>query len=180
MHENELVEKLKNCDEAAAKDFLHEYTPLIRYVVSPILENEQDREDCISEVIFKVWDKINSFDVHRGNFSGWLTAIARNTAVNYLRKSIHTENIDDFENRLISPELTPEAALLNKEEQKRIVRAINSLSSKDRVLFYRKYYYMQPTSQIARETGLTERAVEGRLRRAKKRLRKLLGGDGSE
>ena len=180
MREKELTEKLKSCDEEGAKAFLHEYTPLIRYVVSPILENEQDREDCISEVVFKVWDKINSYDSQRGNFSGWLTAIARNTAINYQRKTVRTENIDDFEDQLVSPEPTPEEALLNKEEQKRIIKAINSLPSKDRVLFYRKYYYMQSTSQIARETGLTERAVEGRLRRAKKRLRKLLGGDGSE
>lgn len=180
MRENELVEKLKTCDKEAAKEFLHEYSPLIRYVVSPILENEQDREDCISEVIFKAWNKINSYDSVRGNFSGWLTAIARNTALNYTRKIIHTESIDDLENELVSTEPTPEEALLNREEQKRIIQAINSLSSKDRALFYRKYYYMQSTSQIARETGLTERAVEGRLHRAKKRLRKLLGGDDIE
>ena len=136
MRENELVKKLKVCDKNAAKDFLHEYTPLIRYVVSPILENEQDREDCISEVIFKAWKKINSYDSVRGNFSGWLTAIARNTALNYTRKIIHTENIDEFENQLVTPGPTPEEALLNKEEQKRIIQAINSLSSKDRTLFY--------------------------------------------
>ncbi|MBE6756619.1 MAG: sigma-70 family RNA polymerase sigma factor [Ruminococcaceae bacterium] len=180
MRENKLVEKLKTCDENAAKDFLHEYTPLIRYVVSPILENEHDREDCISEVVLKAWKNINSYDSVKGNFSGWLTAIARNTALNYARKVVHTENIDEFQNQLVAPEPTPEEALLNKEEQKRIIQAINSLSSKDRTLFYRKYYYMQSTAQIARETGLTERAVEGRLHRAKKRLRKLLGGDDIE
>lgn len=55
MRENELVEKLKACDKEAAKDFLHEYAPVIRYVVSPILGNESDRDDCISDVIFKAW-----------------------------------------------------------------------------------------------------------------------------
>lgn len=177
MRDNELVEKLKTCDKEAAKEFLHHYSPLIRYVVSPILENKQDREDCISEVIFKAWREIKTYDSVKGNFSGWLTAIARNTAINYSKKVIHTENIDDLHNELISPDPTPEEALIVKEQQILIQRAINSLSVKDRTLFYRKYYYMQSTSQIARETGLTERAVEGRLRRAKKRLRKILGGD---
>lgn len=177
MRDNELAEKLKNCDKEASKEFLHHYSPLIRYVVSPILENEQDREDCISEVIFKAWKNINSYDSVRGNFSGWLTAIARNTALNRARKIIPTENIDDLHNELVSPEPTPEDILIQKELQDAIRRAINSLPAKDRALFYRKYYYMQSTSQIARETGLTERAVEGRLHRAKKRLRKLLGGD---
>ncbi len=177
MRENELIEKLKTCDEMAAKDFLHYYCPLIRYVVSPILGNEQDIENCVSEVVFKVWQKIHTYDSARGNFTGWITAIARNTALNHKRKTVQTESIDSLENALVSPEPTPEEALISKEEIKRITQAINMLSAKDRTLFYRKYYYLQSTSQIARETGLTERAVEGRLRRAKKRLRKLLGGE---
>lgn len=45
------------------------------------------------------------------------------------------------------------------------------------VAFYRKYYYLQSTAQIARELGMTERAVEGKLYRLKKKLRNLLGGD---
>ncbi|MFR0796033.1 MAG: sigma factor-like helix-turn-helix DNA-binding protein [Oscillospiraceae bacterium] len=45
-------------------------------------------------------------------------------------------------------------------------------------MFYRKYYYLQSTAQIAAELGMTERAVEGRLYRLKKRLRTMLGGDG--
>lgn len=49
--------------------------------------------------------------------------------------------------------------------------------SSSRLLFYRKYYYRQSTAQIAVELGTTERAVEGRLYRIKKALRKALGGD---
>ena len=47
----------------------------------------------------------------------------------------------------------------------------------DRNLFYRKYYYLQSTAQMAAELGLTERGVEGRLHRLRKRLRKELGGE---
>ena len=54
---------------------------------------------------------------------------------------------------------------------------MDTLSASDRVLFYRKYYYLQSTAQIAAELGLTERAVEGRLYRLRRRLRKALGGD---
>lgn len=47
----------------------------------------------------------------------------------------------------------------------------------ERALIYRKYYYRQPTSQIASELGLSPRAVEGRLYRIKKRLGAALGGE---
>ena len=51
------------------------------------------------------------------------------------------------------------------------------LLPEERLLFYRKYYYLQTTARIAAELGMTERAVEGKLYRLKRRLRKMLGGD---
>lgn len=79
-----------------------------------------------------------------------------------------------------SPEPTPEEALLKKERQEALSAALNRLSYKDRLLFYRKYYYRQSTAQIAAELGMTERAVEGKLYRLKKQLRKSLGGEACE
>ena len=55
--------------------------------------------------------------------------------------------------------------------------ALDKLSAWDRALFYRKYYYLQSTARIAAELGTTERAVEGKLYRIRKRLQTLLGGD---
>ena len=71
----------------------------------------------------------------------------------------------------------PEEQLLRKERAERLERALASLSSRDRALFYRKYYYLQSTARIAAELGLTPRAVEGRLYRIRKGLQNKLGGD---
>lgn len=76
-----------------------------------------------------------------------------------------------------SPEPGPEELLLQKERQEALLRALERLPGRDRLLFYRKYYYQQSTAQIAAELSLTERAVEGRLYRLKKTLRKNLGGE---
>lgn len=72
---------------------------------------------------------------------------------------------------------TPEQAVLENERKAALKNALDKLDKNERLLFYRKYYYMQPTAQIAREMGMTERAVEGRLYRIKQKLRKLMGGD---
>ena len=72
---------------------------------------------------------------------------------------------------LISKDNNPEDEILKKERMQMLHNAMSELSVKDRQLIYRKYYYMQSTEQIAAELGLTERAVEGRLYRIKKRLR---------
>lgn len=76
-----------------------------------------------------------------------------------------------------SPELTPEEVLLRQERQTALQAALGQLSAGEWLLFYRKYYYLPSTAQIALELGLAERAVEGRLYRLKRQLRKLPGGD---
>ena len=53
-----------------------------------------------------------------------------------------------------SPELTPEEALLRQERQTALQAALGQLSAGERLLFYRKYYYLQSTAQIALELGL--------------------------
>lgn len=82
-----------------------------------------------------------------------------------------------FPGDLPSAEPTPEERLLQQERRQALERALTALPQRDRLLFYRKYYYRQSTAQIAAELGTTERAVEGRLYRIKKALRKALGGD---
>ena len=70
------------------------------------------------------------------------------------------------------------AALPVPEGQaERLKAALGGLRDRDRQLFYRRYYYLQPLSQIAAEMGMTERAAEGRLYRLRQRLRQELGGD---
>lgn len=67
--------------------------------------------------------------------------------------------------------------MLQKERIQRLQEALDKLSARDRALFYRKYYYLQSTARIAAELGTTERAVEGKLYRIRKRLQSLLGCD---
>lgn len=66
---------------------------------------------------------------------------------------------------------------MRQGRQTALQAALGQLSAGERLLFYRKYCYLPSTAQIALELGLTERAVEGRLYRRKRQLRKLPGGD---
>lgn len=67
---------------------------------------------------------------------------------------------------------------LNYQRSAALHDALARFGQNDRALFYRKYYYLQSTAQIASELGMTARAVEGRLYRLKKQLRRMLGGEG--
>lgn len=179
MQENTVERLLLEKNEQGMDALLLHYGPLMRYIIAPILQNPQDREDCLSEVSMRVWEKIEQFDGEKGSFHAWLTAITRNTALNHARKASGS-SAEELSESTPSPELSPEETLLKKERQEALKTALSRLSYKDRLLFYRKYYYRQSTAQIAAELGMTERAVEGKLYRVKKQLRKSLGGEACE
>ena len=180
MYEQEIIELISNRNEQGMTELLRHYGPLMRYIIAPILRDPQDQEDCLSEIVMRVWDKISLFDQQRGSWHAWLTSLARNAALNRARQIKPILSTDDIPENTASPEPTPEEIILRQERQAAINRALRQLSQKERSLFYRKYYYLQSTAQIASELGMTERAVEGKLYRLKKQLRKVLGGEGYE
>ena len=180
MGEQEIIESLLQRDEKGMDALLLHYGPLMKYIIAPIVQNPQDREDCLSEAAMRVWEKIGQFHFDRGSWSAWLTAVTRNAALNYVRKNSRQGAAEEIPENMVSPEPTPEELVLQKERQDAVENALCNLSSKDRLLFYRKYYYCQSTAQIASELGMTERAVEGKLYRLKRRLRRMLGGEEHE
>lgn len=179
MTELEIIGLLTVHDEVGMNEFMLHYSPLMKYIIAPIVKNEHDREECLSEVAMRVWDKIGQYDLGRGSFTAWLTVLVRNTALNFNRA--HQDNYgEQLTDDLPSSEPSGEDALLRKELRDALADALGRLNTRDRILFYRKYYYMQSTAQIAAEVGMTERAVEGRLYRIKKQLREWLGGGRNE
>lgn len=172
-----LLELLRQDRGAGTEALLRQYGPLLRYVVGGVLRDNQDAEDCYSEVTELVWRRLEDFDPARGSLTAWLTAVARNTALNHLKARLRREQ------HLAQPESepahhdTPEAEVLRQEQRERLQAVISRLGEQDKQLFYRRYYYLQPIAQIAAEMGMTERAAEGRLYRLRQRLRRELGGD---
>ena len=178
MHEQEVLALLRAGDERGAEALLRHYAPLMRYIIAPILPDPQDREECLSEVSMRVWSRVAQFDPARGSWNAWLTAITRNTARNYQRSAQHRPGTQAIPEGTPAPGASPEEAILQAERSAALHDALARLGQNDRALFYRKYYYLQSTAQIAAELGMTVRAVEGRLYRLKKQLRRMLGGEG--
>lgn len=178
VQEQEMIAQLLQQDERGMEALLLHYGPLMRYIIAPILPDPQDREECLSEVSMRVWSRVAQFDPARGSWTAWLTAITRNTARNYQRSAQHRPGTQSIPEGTPAPDVSPEEAILQAERSAAVHNALGRLSPGDRALFYRKYYYLQSTAQIASELGMTVRAVEGRLYRLKKQLRKMLGGEG--
>ena len=180
MSEQEIICLIREKNEQGAQELLQRYAPLMRYIIAPILPNALDLEECLSEAAMRVWEKIDTYDPERGKWNVWLTALTRNAAINKARKRQNEPDSGAFLQELPSTAPTPEETLLQQEQRAAVQQAIKKLPPQGRTLFYRKYYYLQSTAQIASELGMTQRAVEGKLYRLKKSLRDTLGGEWHE
>ena len=160
-----------------AAQVLTEYSGMMAYVVRGILSDPQEIEECLGEVGRKVVERLPDYNPEKGALSTWLTAICRNTAVDHLRSLERRRREDAPLPEAADGAPGPEESLLHKERAAALRRALETLKEGDRRLFYRKYYYLQSTARLAAELGTTERAVEGRLYRIRKKLQRELGGD---
>ena len=171
------VRLLLSRSENGIQELQLHYGPLMRYIISPILSDEREREEAYNDVCLRVWEKIEDFDPEKGSFKGWLSAITRNTALNRARKISREENCEELSEHLPDAQADPEEKLLHRERLEKLRRVLSELDAEEKNIFYRKYYYMQSTRQIAAELGLSQRGVEGRLYRIKKKLRLQMGGE---
>ena len=158
----DLLERMASHDEEVLPEFIAQYSPLIRYVVGPILQRDEEIEECVNDIIFKVWKTINKYDPEKGSFNAWLCTLARNSAIGRMRvKPIATVALDEAIEIPTSED---------DQQMEMLYDIVASFPRHERLLFYRYYYYGQSMKQIARETGCTVRSVEGRLYRLKKKL----------
>ena len=176
MDNTELIQAMKKRELGALDRFQTTFTPLLRYIIAPLLSDERDREECLSDVMLRAWEAIDSYDPSRATFTTWLSALARNTALNRRRSSERRRENGPPDEDIPASTDSPEQTVLKEEAARAVWDAVGRLDRRDRELFLRKYYYYQSTAQIAAELGLTVRGVEGRLYRVRKRLQNELGG----
>ena len=189
MEDVQLVHALQTRQAGAVEQFQTAYTPLLRYIIAPILPDARDREECLSDVLLRVWDSIGTFDPGKAALTTWLTHLTRNAALNRRRANERRREGGTLDETMPDSADGPEQSLLKAEAARTLWAAVDGghrarvlwaaverLGRRDRELFLRKYYYYQPTAQIAAESGLTVRAVEGKLYRIRKHLQSELGG----
>lgn len=157
---------------------LERHGPMMAYVVRGILSDPHEQEECLAQVRARVWERWESYDREKASPTTWLTALCRNAAYDRLRAQVRQrERTGALDETMASPAPGPEEVLLQKERLETLSRLLSAMSAGDRALFYRKYYYLQSTQQMAAELGTTARAVEGRLYRIRKKLQKQMGGE---
>ena len=103
-------------------------------------------------------------------FASWVAAISRNAARDLLRKSQRTRMAD----RMAEP-----VAVSEQDGSRECVKnALGKLPPGDKEVIYLRFYDGLSYEQISAALGISIQAINGRLRRAKKKLAEHLRRDG--
>lgn len=130
---NECMRRMKSGDKAALHEIYDAYAGYIYSIVWQQVQNKEDAEDVTSEFFIKLWRFADTYKEGNGH-RAWLATIARNMAIDLLRKNkreILTEDFtdtlpensskDNIEAEVISDMSLKEALQKLKPEEREIV-----------------------------------------------------------
>lgn len=162
--DKKIIKLMSEHDEQALACIKETYLPLILYILKSFPLDSQDQEECINDVLLKVWNAKDDYN-QQLSFKNYIALITRRVALNYVRKNknhaLPYEDMDIFGTYDIYENIEWDDI-------------IKKLKHQEKVLFVRRYYYFQSIDMIALELGMTYKSVESRLYRLRKKLQKLL------
>ncbi len=169
-----LLERLRQRDSRALELLTERYRSYVCTILSNMLRDAgawEDVEELCGDVFWTLWQ--HASEPEPGQLKQWLGTVARNRAKSWLRVR-RPLPMDLDEIQLPDPAPGLEEAAIRKELAAAVRRAVDSLRPKDREIFLRYYFYLQPAERIAAELGLAPASVRSRLSRGRETLRKKL------
>jgi len=176
--EARLIKNLRDDnDRDSARALLQSYEqPLFHYIYR-MLGHHQDAEDALSETFTKVLRGLLSERYQeQQQFKAWIYRIARNEAINIIRRRERTTVQEDPAEHVPdpSPASAVAEAVMNVELKKLLWDAIATLPTGEREVLVLRLKSDLSFREIAEITGSALNTVLGRMHNAKKRLRNFM------
>jgi len=153
------------------------YSPILfKFIAKHLRRNEAAVEEVFEETIVAGWKSFKTFE-HKSSFLTWLCRIALNKISDYYRDQVNVSSkfivpLLDSLSYIDRDNLSPEEILALKELKASVNDCLNLLPYEKRQLLWFRYWKDYSYEQIGRIMGISERAVEGRLYRAKEEFEK--------
>jgi RNA polymerase sigma-70 factor, ECF subfamily len=145
------------------------YSGIVYSVALRVLGDTGAAEDVLQEVFMQLWRNPGVFDSSRGNLGPWLAVIARNRAIDGLRKRRPETDIADVVVS-VEPDLASEAERGRAMQKVRSV--LGSMPAGQRSALEMAYFEGLSHSEIASRTGEPLGTVKTRIRGGLMMLRK--------
>ncbi|WP_082661801.1 sigma-70 family RNA polymerase sigma factor [Terracidiphilus gabretensis] len=163
-----LMDGVRSKDQAAMAEIFDRYAGLVYSISLRVLNDQGYAEDVMQQIFFEVWERPQSFVPGRGSLAGWLSVVARNRAIDHLRRGKPSDSIDEVvlpaqsnlsveaERRLMMEKVRTRLELLPKDQQESLELA---------------FFEGLSHSEIAAQTGIPLGTIKTRIRSALHLLR---------
>ena len=166
-----LLERVHARDPKAMTDLFDRYGGMVYSVALRVLKDPGHAEDVMQDVFFNLWENPRTFAAGRGSLGAWLLVVARNRAIDALRRRKPSDPVDE----LVLPAKTNLASEAERNSIMEKVRGVmNRLPSDQQTSLQLAFFEGLSHSEIAAQTGDALGTVKTRIRTALISVRKAI------
>ena len=182
MEDRQIIDLLFARDERGLTCTEEKYDPLYRSILRRALSDPSDIDECANDVLMGIWNSIPPN--YPNHFPSYICRIARRIGINRFKHNTRQKRnaecdvlLSELEGCIPAPDL-----LQARQETMQLRQVLNTflqeLDPQTRVLFLRRYYYLESVKSLAQRFGVSANYVSVRLHRARAALRTLLEKEG--
>lgn len=176
--DEKIIELFFERSEQAIRELDIKYGKICLNLSYHIVNSRQDAEECVNDAYLGAWNNIPP--VRPAPLLSYIVKIVRNISLkNYWRKeatkrnSVCTIALQEIEGCIADPK-TVEDEVEIKELARIIENFLDTLTVKERVIFMRRYAYMDTYADIAECVGISEKNVSVRLTFIRQKMKRYL------
>ena len=168
----QLVDRVKNGEQSAFAELYDKYAGAIYGVTLKIVRSEEAAEDVLQDAFVKIWKNIHAYDSTRGTIFTWMLNVARNTAIDRLRKmkNLDKAKIQTQEQHVNNPDGNRSSQNTNTIG---LIDEVEKLKPEHRILVEYIYFNGYTQQEVADELDMPLGTVKTRIRSAVGELRKI-------
>lgn len=169
-----ILELKKGNRKAFAFLFKTHYSGLVSYVFN-LCKNKKQAEDIVQNIIFKFWNKKESFD-EKKSLKGYLYRMAYNEFVDEMRRqNKRLQFHEELKHQITLSHIESDEEVKDRKRAA-VLKAIDNLPDKCRETFMLHKQNGLKYKEIAEELGISVKTVENHISKALRRIREELGG----
>lgn len=182
-----LVRRCLAGDAAAWEEIVQRYHRRIYNICYRFAGSADDAQDLTQEVFIRMYRTLGSYDVGRGAFLTWVTAMTRNLLVDHFRKTKQdrvTDSLDTapsehddalpLSEQIRDPGITPDVRVQSRETGEVVHNALQKLSPELREAVILRDLQDMDYREIAGVLRVPEGTVKSRINRGRAELARLL------
>ncbi|MGM0769059.1 MAG: sigma-70 family RNA polymerase sigma factor [Pseudomonadota bacterium] len=172
---SELIRKVVQRDRAAFARLYEATAPKLLGAVLRILRDRAWADEVIQEAYIKIWQKADQFDAGRASAITWMASIARNGAIDELRKHPARRTVGDDEiEQLASVQPTAQTQLENQQAVKSLNSCLDELEKDRQDMVRLAYLNGWSRDELAAHFDQQVNTIKTWLHRALKQLKRCL------